>query len=293
MARHYYFQISLFLTLSLLLAIASSAEKNNFPKYQAYARFANAAYLNKNELYKTIEQNGWVIDQYDTIPDIEVRYFIATNQAQQRQIISVRGTANIENALVDAAHKLILDKSLNIKLHEGFALAAKAITKAVLPRLNRDFRLSTTGHSLGGGVAVIIAMHLINNNYPINEVITFGQPKVTNLTGALKYQHLNLTRIVTPKDLVPLVPPFDAMDVNNLDIYWHLGTEIILLPGLEYAKISGLKSMLRATDILGEKISKHNLENHRMKLYLDLINEKHRNATEVEYKNTFNLFKLF
>jgi len=35
------------------------------------------------------------------------------------------------------------------------------------------------------------------------------------------------------------------MDINNFDIYWHLGKEIVLLKGYDYAVLEGVKSMMR------------------------------------------------
>ncbi len=268
-------------------------EQKSFGEYKQYALLANSAYQNREKIDQVVKKDGWVVSHYEIIPGIEVLYYLATNKKNHEQVIVVRGTANVENAMVDAAHKLLPNSTLNIQLHEGFELAAKNIYHAVSPHLKKDYKISTTGHSLGGAVAVIIAMYLDKNKYNLNEVITFGQPKVTNITGALKYKHLALTRIVTPKDLVPLVPPFDAMDVNNLDIYWHLGREIILLPGLEYSEISGLDSMLRASNILSEKLDQNNIENHRMTLYLELINAKLKNSVKVEHKRNFDVFKLF
>jgi len=286
----------LVLCLAMVLCFISSSlafERSSFDEYKQYALLANSAYQNREKINQVVTKDGWVVSHYEIIPGIEVLYYLASNQKSREQIIVVRGTANVENALVDAAHKLLPNSSLNIQLHEGFELAAKNIYSTVTPHLKKDYKISTTGHSLGGAVAVIIAMHLDNNKYNLDKVITFGQPKVTNISGALKYKHLALTRIVTPKDLVPLVPPFDAMDVNNLDIYWHLGTEIVLLPGLEFAEISGLDSMLRATNILSEKLDQNNIENHRMTLYLELINAKLKNAVKVEHKRNFDVFKLF
>jgi len=290
------FIVRLFFCLAMVLCFTSHAlaiERNSFSEYKQYALLANSAYQNREKIEKVVTKDGWVVSHYEIIPGIEVLYYLATNQKQQQQIIVVRGTANVENALVDAAHKLLPNSDLNIQLHEGFELAAKNIYKAASPHLKKDYKISTTGHSLGGAVALIIAMYLDENKYTLDKVITFGQPKITNISGALKYKHLALTRIVTPKDLVPLVPPFDAMDINNLDIYWHLGSEIILLPGLEFSEISGLDSMLRATNILSEKLDQNNIENHRMTLYLELINAKQKNAIKVEHKRNFDVFKLF
>ena len=146
---------------------------------------------------------------------------------------------------------------------------------------------------MGGAVALVLAMYLDNDDFKIGEVITFGQPKVTNINGANKYQHLNITRIVTPKDLVPLVPLIDPLDINDLDIYWHVGKEIILLPGTTYAILEGIYSMLRAVKFTQQALSEDNLKHHQMNQYLMMLNKKIPTSKLVPFKNNLNLFNLF
>ena len=136
-------------------------------------------------------------------------------------------------------------------------------------------------------------MYLDTDNYKIGQIVTFGQPKVTNIAGANKFQHLNITRVVTPKDLVPLVPPFDPVDINNLDIYWHPGKEVILLADTDYAITDGIESMMRAIKFTQEPLTENNLKNHEMSLYLKLITQKTTSSKEVKFESSFNLFNLF
>ena len=236
---------------------------------------------------------NYTLSHYSSIPDIEISYFLLTNELSKTHIIAVRGTSNIENAFVDIALKLTMDEHVGIRLHNGFSQAAQAIYKEIKPKINADYLINTTGHSLGGAVALILAMYLDNDDFNTGQVITFGQPKVTNIPGANKFQHLNITRVVTPKDLVPLVPPFDPVDIKNLDIYWHTGREVILFPDTTYATLQGISSMLRATKFTQEPLSENNLKNHRMTLYIELINKKIPSAKLVPFKNDFNLFNLF
>lgn len=286
--------------LVLLLATsrvfsAAQPDQNdtNFREIKDYASFANAAYLTASKIHETSLLKNYKLTRYSNIPEIKVSYFLATNDTSKTQIIAVRGTSNIENAIVDVALKLTPDKHAGVLLHNGFSQAAQAIYTEIKPLIKPDYVISTTGHSLGGAVALILAMYLDIDNFNIGQVITFGQPKATNIAGANKFEHLNVTRVVTEKDLVPLVPPFDPVDLNNLDIYWHLGKEVILLPDTTYAVLNGINSMLRATKFTQEPLSENNLVNHQMTLYIALINKKIPSAKLVPFKNNFNLFNLF
>lgn len=102
-----------------------------------------------------------------------------------------------------------------------------------------------------------------------------------------------LPRVVTAQDLVPLVPPLDVMDINNVDVYWHLGKEIVLLEGNDYALLEGVKSMLRATKIINTSLSQENLEHHKMNGYLEQITHKTEESNLVPYDTSIDLLKLF
>jgi len=207
-------------------------------------------------------------------------------------MISVRGTANVENAFVDVSLKLLPDEHAEIALHQGFAQAAEGVYKAVLPKLNKDYEISTTGHSLGGAIAVVLAMYLDIDQYTLGPIVTFGQPKVTNVNGALTFQHLNIDRVVTSRDVVPLLPPLDVTDINKPDIYWHLGKEIVLLEGNDYAVLEGVKSMMRATKVINTTLSQENLEHHQMTGYLKQVEIRTEEANLVPYETGIDLLKL-
>jgi len=264
-----------------------------FTRIARFAAIANATYLSQPEAQRIIEAQGYKLTGLKRIPGMEVNYLVATNDAEKHQIIAVRGTANVENAVVDVSLKLLMDKHANIPIHQGFAEAAESIYQEVLPTLNKDYITSTTGHSLGGAVALILAMYLDINKTELGPIITFGQPKVTNISGTRAFPHLDVTRVVTPQDLVPLVPPLDPMNIQDLNIYWHLGKEIVLLPEKDYAELEGLKSMMRATRIINTTLSQENLEHHKMVHYLELIKQKTEGARLVPYETSIDVFKLF
>ena len=292
--RHLRYALCLFVYACLLPAACIASESSElFSTIKRYAEVANATYLPEQAARGIIETQGYRLVQYSNVPGLEVSYLVATNEALKHQIIAVRGTANIDNAIVDISLKLLPDEHAKIALHQGFAQAAEAVYKTVLPVLNKSYKISTTGHSLGGAVAVILGMYLDINQYNLGPIITFGQPKVTNVRGALAFQHLDITRVVTSQDLVPLVPPLDAMDINNLDIYWHLGKEIVLLKGPDYAVLEGVKSMMRATRVINTNLSQENLEHHQMAGYLEQIAAKAKEARQVPYETGIDLLKLF
>jgi len=89
------------------------------------------------------------------------------------------------------------------------------------------------------------------------------------------------------------VPPLDPLDINNLDVYWHAGKEVILLAENQYAVLAGLDSMLRATKFTQQPFNQRNIENHNMSVYLSMIGAKTKSSRLVPYKYDLNLFNLF
>ena len=286
-----------FLTITLF-CLSTTLQANdqsivNFTEIREQAMFADAAYRSESKIRALAESSDYELTLFHMIPGIQVAFFLATNGVTETQIISIRGTSNIENAMVDVSLKLSVDAKTGASLHEGFAYSAKQVYAELMPLLKPEYKINVTGHSMGGAVALILAMFLDKDQFKVDQVVTFGQPKVTNVSGANTIQHINVIRVVTPHDLVPLVPLFDPLDINNIDIFWHAGREVILLEGIRYAVLEGLDSMLRATRFTQKPLSEENLNNHQMSVYLNLIDARMTSSEQVPYKTDLNLFNLF
>lgn len=286
-----------FLALSLLSIASVNANDDKatklFSEIVLYAELANAIYEDKNVLQQVVGEHQLSLNAVNNVPVVEVSYALLTDTAKKLNIVVVRGTANVENAIVDMDLKLIADKQTDIRLHKGFLQAATPIFQELQVSLNKDYKVQLTGHSLGGAVAVILAMQLQSAGFGVDKVVTFGQPKVTNVEGAKKYKGLNLLRIVRPKDLVPIVPPVDPLELKSLDIYWHLGQEILLTKSNSYAELEGIKSMLRSVDFVTTVPNQENLESHKMTGYLEMVKQNRLEVVKVDYKSSFNPLSLF
>jgi len=286
MLKYFIILTSFLFTSSIQIAFATQ----NFSSIKTQATLANATYLDLDELKAAMLAEDIKLVRHITLPDSQVSYFLT--QSKGVQTIAIRGTANLQNAMVDIDLALQVDSNLGIILHQGFASAARAVYQDVKPYLTEDMTIQTTGHSLGGAVAVILSMYLTQNDYNLSQIITFGQPKVTNVAGAEKFRYLPLTRIVTAKDIVPLVPPLSPMQIKELDIYWHMGEEVILLDNSEYSQTNGIKSMLRATKFTSSIPNEENLSAHQMSNYAHLVDELVNNAVEIPYKTEISFWGI-
>lgn len=272
---------------------ADELDSVNFAVLHQHAIFARAVYQSEDNVRVLIESSNYSLTLYHTIPGTQISFLLATNKLTRTQIIAVRGTTNIENAMIDISLKLVLDQKTGIRLHDGFSFAAKQVYAELKPMLKADYKINLTGHSLGGAVALILAIYLDANQFNVEQVTTFGQPKVTNISGANKIQHINVIRVVTPLDLVPLVPLFDPLDLSNVDVYWHAGKEVILLANSQYAVLQGTESMLRASGFTQRLLSEENLQHHQMTLYQNMVRARIKSSKLVPYQNNYNLFNLF
>jgi hypothetical protein len=284
MLKNTFILLSLLIVMPFQLAFAAP----DFALIKIQAKLSDDTYLDANTLEKRLQEQDQILVHQSLIPLSQVSYFLS--RANGVQTIAIRGTANLENAMLDLDLELKSDTILDIKLHQGFGSGAKAVYEDIKPFLVKNQPIQLTGHSLGGAIAVILAMYLQKDGYPVKQVITFGQPKVTNITGANKFDDLPLIRVVTLNDIVPLVPPISPMQIRDLDIFWHMGEEVILLGSKEFTQTNGVKSMLRATKFTTSIPSDKNLLAHQMATYLSLIEQLQASPKEIPYKTDISLF---
>jgi len=138
---------------------------------------------------------------------IGIKAYVEMDDAKRVQWIVVRGTSSLINIRLDVDYNKVVESRLQIPLHKGFADAALQVYQFAKPLLKTDYETRVTGHSFGGGAAVIVLMLLKEDGFKLGQTMTFGQPKVTNSDGARKYRTLPLLRFVNDNDPVPLLPP--------------------------------------------------------------------------------------
>ena len=270
----FYAALFVFIPRAYATTEASSYTVEDFSHWLEAARIAQVSYQSEAEIEAELARQDYELRRFQQIPGYSVAYIYAVNDEKQQALITVRGTSNVENAVVDAAFVLVPDKITGVDIHQGFLLSARDIYLQLKPEVDASYTVNTIGHSLGGAAALILAMMYDAQGYEVGEVITFGQPKVTNISGSRKFSHLDVTRLVTPKDIVPLVPPMDPMDMMNFSIFWHQGTEVLLYPDQTYSVLSGMKSMMRAADFLNDVPSQRHVSDHFMTTYIRHLENK-------------------
>ena len=289
MRRPIRFLASLVACVSLLTACVSismtelqsigskiTPENINFAEIYTYAERSSAAYKTD----AVIKSKYPFTVRVHSADQTAVRYFLEQNDKTHTQFIAVRGTANNENFSEDLDVTVREDRKVNIPVHSGFDLAARSIYDDVKPYLKPGYKTYVTGHSLGGAVAAILAIYLIEDGVAVDRVVTFGQPRFTTTDGVKRLSSLPLTRVVDENDIVPMVPPGNA-----LRPYDHVGPEVILLKERYFVYLASHDATRIALGEFWRSVAFADMPDHKMNNYLKRIADKTKGATEVAYKD--------
>lgn len=190
-----------------------------------YAKRASAAYGDDAAIRAAAAPGATVT--IANLQGVDVRAFVELDEARHVQWVAVRGTANLRNVTEDAHYTKVQASDLGVPVHAGFVEDARAVWSFARPKLRPGIETRLTGHSLGGALALLLAMRLSVDGQPLGRVITFGQPKVTTEAGVVRFRGLPLLRVVNHDDPVPDLP-WETPGAVRGGLYRHLGRELRL-----------------------------------------------------------------
>ncbi|KAH8824755.1 Alpha/Beta hydrolase protein [Flagelloscypha sp. PMI_526] len=183
-----------------------------------------------------------------------VQFFVAGFWPDQKQIVlSYQGTdpTKFESILTDI--NILpdsLDKTLfpglpkTAQVHGGFQDAFKASRNTIFPVIQQLMKdkgtkdIVVTGHSLGGALAQLAAMHIALTIPGANvKLFTLGCPRVGNMDWAKSVSQKvpNNSRVNNQRDLVPIVPG-RALGFSHPDGEVHLldnNGKAVRCPGID------------------------------------------------------------
>jgi hypothetical protein len=198
-----------------------------FPRALEYAERASAAYGSDDAIRQRFGQGSEI--SIRDLPGLNVKAFVEVDRAKRLQWVVVRGTANLVNVKVDCEYHRDSESRLGCPVHRGFYTSAVGVYAFAHPLLDPTFETRVTGHSLGGAVAAVLLMMFENDGLRLGRAMTFGQPKVTDAQGVLRYARLPLLRFVNHDDPIPLVPPAGFLPREGRGgAYRHFGAEVWL-----------------------------------------------------------------
>lgn len=194
------------------------------------------AYKDEDEILATVKSWGFDLVEFFSIskdPDIDTQAFIMSSRRDT--IIVFRGSNHLSDWLGNFQATYNPGPLVDTKAHEGFQDALfPAVIKLtdIIDRFHSNRkRIWLTGHSLGGALASLYAGMLIENDYDVHGIYTFGSPRPGNpsfadqLNKHVKGPHY---RVVNFGDVVAHLPPEP--------FYSHSGNRIILREGRHLTK---------------------------------------------------------
>lgn len=197
--------------------------RQNIKRLINYAKMCQASYSSDSTIHK-LYPKSLIFNSKKTA----VKVFLTTNNQTKSQMIAIRGSTNYSNWVANVKFFKEKDQwARGVDVHIGFHNAAREVYSLIRKHLKKDYKTIITGHSLGGATALIVGLYLEHFNFKEVEVISFGQPRITNSQGAKKLNNFHLERIVNKDDLVSKLPP-------KLFNYRHFGS-LFTLSGYKYA----------------------------------------------------------
>ncbi|KAL3811311.1 hypothetical protein ACHAXA_005397 [Cyclostephanos tholiformis] len=221
-------------------------------------------YFQEGTVMNTLIESGIEMVWFSDMTQCDVVYGICVQRQQRKVTVVFRGTVNAHNWGMNL--KIKTNKFRNpvmqfyprrtdeIDLHSGFALYLLRKRKDTgLSKLHEIFvkveeigrelapdgkyKLSITGHSLGGALATLCGFYFAARSrfahLPTIYVWTFAAPRVGTQAFMDAWQHLERSgrirhaRFSVARDVVPLIPQI-SLKKNDLQFYKHVGMRVHL-----------------------------------------------------------------
>lgn len=211
----------------------------------------------------------------------DVLYFLEVDHDRRRQVVTVRGSANQQNMNEDMDTHEAFDRALGVRVHRGFDRVAVALYADMRPHLESGYATWLTGHSLGGAVAAVLAGYMLRDGHDLDGIVTFGQPKFTNLDGVRAYRGVPMLRIVYQNDVVPMLPSATADPKHGA--YAHAGPEVIVLQGPYYSYLDAHDATRLSVKELETHLGTASLPDHHMHYYVTGVQAKLNGARQVPF----------
>ncbi|KAF9522842.1 alpha/beta-hydrolase [Crepidotus variabilis] len=197
-----------------------------------YFKFASSAYATVCP-----RPNGKKLITPVSNPGTDVGGFIARDDDRKEIIVSLKGSASITGAVLDAQVLLVpflcpgCKLPSGIRVHSGFLAAWDSIVAEVAPIVeyqlssHEGYGLITVGHSLGGSIALLAAVHFKekHSDYSI-KTYSYGAPRTGNKWFADYVNSQfgeNAFRVVHGNDGVPTIIPMSLGYHHHGIEYWQ------------------------------------------------------------------------
>ncbi len=169
-------------------------------------------------------------------------------------------------------------------VHLGMAVAANSVYSEIRQSVLRDGadrRVLITGHSLGGGLATLVADRLAKDGIEVHSLSSFANPAVgdTEFAESFREHTFNKCRTINDRDPVPFCPwlsqilfPFDPFILNMIDSYQHVDGTLIYFDASINAIVNPIRGEIRVPTLFWN-IFQHATDLYLLNTYLNLSQE--------------------
>ncbi len=179
------------------------------------AEAALLAYGSQQTVRSAVQQ--WSLEVALIFEQVEAAQgFLAVDANKKVALLAFRGTEKkLDDWRTDTAFELVKSPTGTGQTHKGFTNELQTAYNGIATELKEvmgdDTLLYLVGHSLGAGLATLLAARLVKEKVcGVHAVYTFGSPRVGDLEFAKDYEatlgHCTY-RVVNGEDLVTRVPP--------------------------------------------------------------------------------------
>jgi len=167
-------------------------------------------------------------------------YYEVHSNGETRQQLFCRGTSSFDDVITCLQAWCVHDEELGCSVHCGFNQHANRIVEDVLPLLvpprgieggTNHATVEVCGHSLGGAVAMLVAIKLRKRGYFVTRVTSLASPRfcsgVEESNILKKWLPKETIRIEDDLDPVTYLPP---MGVSVGDKLWFAKDKAYMLP---------------------------------------------------------------
>ena len=204
------------------------------------------------------------------------RFMLLTDPAQRRQTLVLAGTDTGYQWIFDALVDRVYQPDLQANIHQGWNTLVFVVYNYVLPSLRSDYSITVVGYSLGAALSAILSEYLLLDGYHVTEVVTFGQPRITDTAGARVFGNLPITRFVNYGDPFPYAK-------NKGSDGAHFGRMVVLYDGPSYAYIPAGDPMLEAGAKPLFSFPLLQFADHSTNLYRKRLSAKLGSTVQVQY----------
>lgn len=127
----------------------------------------------------------------------DIFHYTEDKRAKKTVVVAIRGTRSLQDTITDArvemvpyegTHSRLRPCGDRCKIHRGFADYYQATMNAIDAYLRQeindigedDYELVLVGHSMGGSVAVLLALYCLELGFDRLTLVTMGQPRLGN-----------------------------------------------------------------------------------------------------------------